>query len=188
MSPITHLLASWLVAETAPGLVRRDRILIVCAGVVPDADGLGAIAELATRDSEHPLLWFSRYHHLLHDLGFFLLVGAAVISLARNRGLTLLLAALAFHLHMLCDLLGGRGPDGSQWPIPYLAPFSDTLQLTWKGQWALNAWPNILLTVALLSMTLYLAWKRGRSPVSLFSEGGDRVFVGALRHRFPGAP
>jgi len=31
----------------------------------PDLDGLGIIPELLTRNSSHPLLWFSLYHHSL---------------------------------------------------------------------------------------------------------------------------
>jgi inner membrane protein len=185
VNPVTHLLASWLVAEAVPGLGDRDRFLIVVAGVIPDVDGMGAFVELATRDSAHPLLWFSEYHHSLHNAGLLLLVGAAVLILAQRRWTTLALAAFTFHLHLAFDVLGGRGPDGSQWPISYLAPFSGALQLMWRGQWALNAWPNILLTVILLAVTLGLAWDRGRSPVGLFSKKADGIFVGALRQRFP---
>jgi inner membrane protein len=185
LSPITHALASWVLAETVPSLTRRDRALVVVAGVIPDLDGLGAIAEMATWNSDHPLLWFSEYHHALHNLGFFLLVAAAVCLLARGRWATLLLSALAFHLHLLCDIAGGRGPDGSQWPVPYLSPLPASPQLAWGGQWALNAWQNVLLTVLLLAATLALAWRRGRSPVGLFSPKADAAFVGALRRRFP---
>jgi hypothetical protein len=42
MSPITHLLASWIVAaKTTDNL--RDRRLVTLAGVAPDLDGLGII-------------------------------------------------------------------------------------------------------------------------------------------------
>ena len=187
MNPVTHLLASWLVAETVPGLGDRDRFLVVAAGVIPDVDGIGAFVELATRDSEHPLLWFSEFHHSLHNVGLLIVACAAVLLFARRRWITLPLAVIAFHLHLVFDILGGRGPDGSQWPIPYLAPFSGAVQLVWRGQWALNAWPNILLTLVLVAATLGLAWNRGRSPVGLFSKKADRIFVEALRNRFPRA-
>jgi hypothetical protein len=88
-------------------------------------------------------------------------------------------------LHLLGDLVGARGPDGDQWPIPYLLPFSNHLQLIWAGQWALNAWQNMTLTAALLLLTWVLAWKRGFSPLEMFSTKADRAFVGALRRRFP---
>jgi hypothetical protein len=61
----------------------------------------------------------------------------------------MLLALLSFHIHLLEDVLGSRGPEGYQWPILYLAPFYSSLQLVWRGQRGLNAWPNILLAILL---------------------------------------
>lgn len=63
MSPVTHFLASWVVASF-PRLSRRDVGLVTSAGVAPDLDGLGAIPEVLTRNSEHALDWFTRYHHV----------------------------------------------------------------------------------------------------------------------------
>jgi inner membrane protein len=80
--------------------------------------------------------------------------------------------------------VGARGPDGYQWPIPYLSPFSDVWQLTWSGQWALNAWPNLLLTGLLLALTGYLTWQRGYSPLEPISPRADHVLVSTLRDRF----
>jgi hypothetical protein len=66
-----------------------------------------------------------------------------------------------------------------------LKPFSSALELTWNGQWTLNSWPNVVITVALLLATLWLAWRRGFSPLEMISEKADAVFVAALRQRFP---
>jgi hypothetical protein len=96
-----------------------------------------------------------------------------------------LLALASFHLHLLGDLAGSQGPDGSQWPIPYLFPFSNAWQLTWRGQWALDAWPNYLVTLIALAATFFLAWQRGFSPLEMFSGAADRTFVLARRRRFP---
>ena len=187
MSPVTHLLAGWLVASAA-NLNRRERALVTVAGVIPDLDGLGLIAEVATRHSARPLTWWSDYHHVLgHNLGFALLVSAAAFVVARRRWTTAALVCLSFHLHLLGDLVGARGPDGHQWPIPYLLPFSDAWNLVWSGQWALNGWPNLLLTALGLGITLRLAWQRGYSPLELISSRADRALVGALRRRFPNA-
>ncbi len=96
-----------------------------------------------TRSSERPLLWWSEYHHVLaHNLGFGLLVTIVSFLLAKQKAKAATLAAISFHLHLLADLVGARGPDGYQWPLPYLLPFSDAWQWTWTGQWELNAWPN----------------------------------------------
>jgi inner membrane protein len=184
MSPVTHFLSGWVLANCVQ-LDSRDRAIVTLAWVVPDIDGLGIAAELLTRNSAHPLLWFSYYHHSLHNLAFALVVAVVAAALAKERWKTSLLAFVSFHLHLLEDLVGSRGPDGYQWPIPYLAPFSHSLQLSWRGEWRLDAWQNIVITVALLSVTMWLAWRRGFSPLEMISEKVDKVFVMALRQRIP---
>ncbi|MGH7644071.1 MAG: metal-dependent hydrolase [Gemmatimonadales bacterium] len=136
----THFFAGWLVG-VAPELGRRERALITLAGVAPDLDGVGLVAETLTADSAHPLPWYSLYHHVLgHNLGFALLVAVTSALVATRRARTAMLALASFHLHLLLDLAGSRGTDGEQWPIPYLLPFSRALELTWSGQWTLGAW------------------------------------------------
>ena len=188
MSPITHFLAGWMLANVS---VRpRDRALIALAGVAPDLDGLGIVPEVLTAKSAHPLMWFSEYHHLLgHNIGFALVTTIAAFFLSGRRWKTAALVFLSFHLHLFCDLIGARGPDGYQWPIPYLLPFSHKWDLSWSGQWMLNAWPNFAITFVLLGTTFYLAWKRGFSPLEIFSSRADAAFVNALRQRFrPATP
>ena len=185
MSPLSHLFIGWLVAETAPSLSRRERALVTFSGVIPDIDGAGVIVELLTRDTSHPLLWFSEYHHTLHGLLFSVLVALAVASFSKKRLTVFALSELAFHIHLLCDLAGARGPDGVQWPIPYLFPFGAVAMLSWKHQWYLNAWPNFLITGIAMFTTAWLARARGYSIVSIFSEKADAAFVAALRNRFP---
>jgi len=184
MSPVTHFLSGWVLANCFK-LDRRDRAIVTLACVVPDIDGLGIIPEILTGNSAHPLLWFSLYHHSLHNLAFALVVAAVAFAIADRKPATGLLALLSFHVHLFEDLLGSRGPDGDQWPIPYLAPFSQAPQLTWSGQWGLNAWPNVVLTVILLLMTFWLSWRKGFSPLEMVSAKADAAFVGALRRRFP---
>ena len=187
MNPVTHLLVGWTVANTTT-LTQRERALVAIAGIVPDVDGFGIVTDLLTRNSEHPLELWGRFHHVLaHNLGFGLGVGVAAFALSRRRWVTASLALLSFHLHLAGDLVGARGPDGDQWPIPYLSPYSQDWQLTWTGQWALNAWPNFVITGALLLLAFYLAWRRAFSPLELVSSRADRAFVKTLRDRF-GAP
>lgn len=163
----------------------RDRALIMLAGVAPDLDGLGIIPEVLTAHSSHPLPWFTEYHHILgHNIGFAIAVTIAIYLLTRSWK-SALLGALSFHLHLFCDVIGARGPDGFSWPIPYLLPFSQAWQWEWSGQWALNAWPNFLITGVLLISTFYLAAKRGFSPLEYLSARADNAFVKTLRTRFP---
>lgn len=183
MNPVTHFLVSWGVASVA-ALDRRDRAIVTLAGIAPDLDGLGAIPELITRNSAHPLDWFSRYHHVLgHNVGFALVVTGASFVLATRRWKAAALACVTFHLHLLCDVMGARGPDGDQWPIAYLLPFSRVWDWRWRGQWPLNAWQNFAITGAALALTFYLAWTRGYSPLEMVSRKADAAFVAALRQR-----
>ena len=61
MNPISHLLTGWVVANTAD-LTTRDRVVVTLAGVAPDIDGLGVVAEILTENTTSPLLWYSKYH------------------------------------------------------------------------------------------------------------------------------
>jgi hypothetical protein len=184
MSPVTHFMAGWIVANSCD-LNRRDRAIVTVAGVVPDLDSLGIIADQLTRGWQQPLTWFSDYHHVLaHNIGAGFIVTIVALLLSARRFAAAALAFLSFHVHLLCDLAGSRGPDGYQWPIHYVYPFSRGFELTWSGQWELNAWPNFLITALLVAMTLYLAWSRGFSPVEIFSVRADRSIVKTLRRRF----
>ena len=83
MSPVTHFLTGWAVAHAAD-LGRRDQALVTLSVVVPDVDGLGIVAEMLTRNSAHPLLWFSHYHHSLHNLAFAVVIAASSSKLVPN--------------------------------------------------------------------------------------------------------
>jgi hypothetical protein len=176
----------WIVANSAPSLTKRERAMVTWASVVPDVDGLGIIAEKLTQNSAHPLNWWSEYHHVLgHTIGFAIAVTILAAIFAEQKLATASLVFISFHLHSIGDLVGARGPDGDQWPIPYLLPFSHRWQLTWSGQWALNAWPNFLITGALIAGALVLARRRGFSPLEMFSQRLDAAVVASLRNRFP---
>lgn len=184
MSPVTHLLAGWLLANTSKNLSRKERAFITLAGVVPDLDGLGLIAELATRNTDHPLLWWTEYHHVLgHNVLCSLIAALLCAFFAKRRMLTFLLVIASFNLHVFCDLIGARGPDGDQWAIYYFYPFSD-YALTWSGQWELNAWQNFVITIGALLLTFRIAYKRGFSPIEIISQKADAIFVQTVRKRF----
>ncbi len=184
MSPVTHFLTGWAAANTVT-LGRRDRLLVTLSGIAPDFDALGIVGNLATRGSENPVYWWEEYHHVLgHNLGFALALTIVTLLAAKRRLTAALLVFASVHIHLLADLVGARGPEGYQWPIPYLQPFSGAWNLTWEGQWFLNAWPNFLITGTLLVLTLYMAWQKGFSPLGLVSQRTDRSVVEALRGRF----
>jgi len=185
MNVVTHALFGWAFASVAPGLSRREKSWLVGAAVAPDLDGLGIVAELATRSSASPLLWWSQYHHLLaHNLLFAVLL-SLLAATATRRALVAGLVFLSVHLHFLCDLVGSRGPDGYQWPLHYLWPLREWPALVLGWQWRLNAWPNIAISVVLLSYVFWAARRTGDSPLSLVSVRMNEHFVAALRRRFP---
>ncbi len=180
----THLLVSWTVANIKQ-LEKRDRGLVTLGGIIPDIDAAGLFIGLIIGEKEAAFRWHTHYHHVLtHNLFLAILISISALFMARQRLITSLLTFFSFHLHILGDLVGSRGPDGYQWPISYLFPLTDSWQLIWHGQWELNAWPNILITIILLSWTIYLAWKRGYSPVEFLSPSADKTFAKELQKRF----
>lgn len=183
MNPVTHFLAGWAVGLPVD-LSRRDRGLVVLASLAPDVDGLPIFIDLAQGRNTYSLELWSRFHHSAHNVLFAATFSLACLLAARRRYATAALAFAAIHVHYICDIVGSRGPDGYQWPIPYLAPFSDSWQLAVTWQWAFNAWPDLFITSVLLAITLYAAWARGFSPAALFSLRADQAFVVTLRSRF----
>ena len=186
MSPITHLLLSWSGASSF-AFDRKDRALVTVAGIAPDLDGIGLLWDLTSRQAGQPLALWSRFHHILgHNIAFGLFLVMVTFFCATRRVAACLAVLALFHLHLLCDLLGSRGPD-EIWSIPYLLPFSHAGDLVWSKQWPLNSWQNFVITIGALGYVFYQGWKRGISPLELVSLRANEAFVGALRERF-GAP
>jgi inner membrane protein len=183
MSPLTHLLASWIVAaKTTDNL--RDRRLVTLAGVAPDLDGLGLVADYFHGAFESgKFYYYPTYHHWLsHGLPAAVVCSLLMAALARRRWSVFWLALLTFHLHLLCDLAGSRGPDKDDlWPIFYFGPLSQHPMWIWKYQWPLDGWQNRVITLALFVWSLWLAVKMGDSFLGVFNRRCDRVFVGVLR-------
>ena len=184
MSPETHLLASWIIAAKTTDNPRDCR-LVTLAGILPDADGLGLIVDLAggvvrlqaDRSSTSSIIITS----CTAQLGG-ILIAALLACFARRRWRVALLALLVFHLHLLCDFVGSRGPSPEDlWPIFYLGPFDKDPMWVWKGQWRLDSWINRYLTVALFLWALWLPVRLGYSVVGVFNRRADQVFVGVLR-------
>lgn len=183
MSPITHLLASWIIAAKTTDNPRDCR-LVTLAGILPDADGLGLLIDLPNRLFRHKEAFFyPQYHHwLLHGALGAVLIAGLLACFARQHWRVALLALIVFHLHLLCDLVGSRGPSPNDlWPIFYLGPFSTHPMWTWHGQWRLDGWQNRVITVTLLLWALWLASRRNDSLVGVFSRRADAIFVGVLR-------
>ncbi len=184
MTPITHLLASWSVAD-ALRLKGRDQVLLTWCGVLPDADGLGLLIDGGNRLLGRSDIWhyYSVYHHSpLHGLFAAVAIPLAMCLFAANRVRVFTVGFLAVHLHFLCDIVGSRGPSANDlWPLPYFAPFSQEWTIRWAGQWRLDGWFNVVFTLVLMGFALYRAIHSGYSPVSVFSTELDRVFAKKIR-------
>jgi hypothetical protein len=164
----------------------RDRKLVTLAGVAPDIDGLGAVADVIISwcsGKECTFHYYQQYHHiLLHGWP-----GAVVVSLlftffAREHWRVLLLCLLTYHLHLLCDLVGSRGPTvGDLWPICYSEPVFRHPIWFWKHQWRLDGWQNQSIFVVIFLASLWVAVRKGYSFVEVFSERLDAGFVKVLR-------
>ncbi len=185
MSPLTHFIGSWLVASVTVNNA-RDRRLVTLAGIIPDADGVGMVVDvvksLVTRQ-ELTFQYYQRFHHLwLHGWPGALLVALLLGSFGRQRLRVGLWCLVVFHLHLLCDLAGSRGPSSADlWPICYGEPLFRHPIWFWKGQWKLDGWQNQSISVVLFALMLWVAAKRGYSCVEVFSSRLDTVFVGTLQ-------
>jgi hypothetical protein len=180
MNLITHALAGWSIGARF-SRNPKEISFIALSSVVPDLDGAGAIVDLINGSEA---IWFSEYHHRYgHSLLFslFLVLVVFVVS-KRNLRLTGWCGAV-FYLHLFCDLIGARGPDGYQWPIFFFYPFLPH-GLVWSGQWEINAWPNILITVVLILDFFLQTLRLGFSPIGLLSKKADAALLMTLKKRF----
>lgn len=185
MSPVVHLIGNWLVASATTNNP-RDRKLVTLAGVLPDADGLGVIPDVVgswISGKECTFQYYQSYHHsLLHGWPGAIVVSILLTIFARQRWRVLLLCLFTFHLHLLCDLLGSRGPDaGDLWPICYSEPLFRHPIWFWKYQWQLDGWQNKTIFLAVFGAVLLVAVRKGCSFVEIFSSRADAVVVPVLR-------
>jgi hypothetical protein len=184
MSPLTHLLASWIIAAKTTDNPRDCR-LVTLAGILPDADGLGLVVDMVNNQLRHTdtYFYYPEYHHwLMHGAFGAVLTAGFLAGFARRRWRVALLALVVCHLHLLCDLVGSRGPSPEDlWPIFYLGPFSRHGMWLWHGQWALDGWQNRIIGVVLLVWALWLAAGRDDTFVGVFNRRADKTFSGVLQ-------
>ena len=88
MSPIAHLIGSWLVAAATMDNP-RDRRLVTLAGILPDADGLGMVADVTKHlvtGQELNFLYYQKFHHFwLHGWPGALLIAGILASFTNQR-------------------------------------------------------------------------------------------------------
>lgn len=171
MFPVTHGMIGWLTGQSLEN--RRDRILVTAASVIPDFDGAGIVVSLD---------YYAKYHHVLGHNIFFGLIFAALaykFSIEKKKGAVL--ALVAFHSHILGDLLG----SGLGWGIPFFWPvYGKVFEFVPPFQWELDSWQNILTTAICLIGIIYFAIKKKRTIVEVFSVKADAKVVEVFRKWF----
>ena len=185
MSPAAHFIGSWLVG-VAMADNPRDRRLITLAGMLPDVDGLGMVADVARAaisGQELNFEYYHRFHHLwCHGWPAALVFTGVLVGFARKRWRVAAGCLIAFHLHLLCDLLGSRGPSTADlWPICYSEPLFRHPIWFLKSQWRLDGWQNAVIFLGLLGLALWVTISRGVSFAEMFGSRVDRIFVGVVR-------
>jgi hypothetical protein len=162
-----HLAISWLIGHRLPE--RRDRRLVAWSGLAPDLDALSLLGGAAA---------YSEYHHVLTHGVVAAVVGTAIgTACARERWKVLLLSLLAFHVHLVCDLLG----SGRDWPIVYFYPFNRHEYYTPFG-WPLASPQNALVWRAAVALTVWIGVTRGRTFAEAFLPAhADATVAGTLR-------
>ena len=168
MSPTVHAELSWLTAQRLP--TRRDRLLVVGAGLAPDLDGLTL---LAGQDA------YEAYHHVIfHGYVGAIITTVLCAAFAKQRLGVAALACVCFHLHLICDLAG----SGLGWPIHYYWPTSDRVWW-WSGGWELASWQNGVIALAVTLACFATAIPLRRTFFEVVSARLDVKVVEAIRRR-----
>jgi inner membrane protein len=186
MTPGAHLLASWLTAY-GTGANPRERRIISLVGIAPDLDGFGWLIDKVNNLFGNQSFWYEEFHHILgHNLvASFVMAWLAARLSGGRRVYVFVLSLVVFHLHIACDVLGSRGPDGYQWPIYYLMPFDSKFGLVLSWQWELNSWQNSVIIVGMLTVVGIIGWRKRCSFVEVISAKLEHAFFEMLNRRWP---
>ena len=152
--------------------------MVALAGLAPDLDGVGYLIDRYNGFNGVDSFFYAQYHHIVgHNLVASVVIAGCAAFFSKTRRATVFAASiLVTQLHFLCDVLGSRGPDGYQWPIPYLYPFSESAQLVWSGQWELSAWQNTVITLGMLAVCAAWSIRQRYSFIEVISGWLDREF------------
>ena len=199
MNPLTHLLASWIIAaKTTDNL--RDRRLVTLAGVAPDLDGLGHSRGLRQR----------RIHQRKISITIPIpphvgrtgcrrrsCVPLLMAALARRRWRVLWLSFLTFHLHLLCDLDGFARP-GQRRPLAHLlfraveAASGVGLEII-NGRWTpgktgLSRWCSLVGRCGSLSRWAIHSWASSIAASTAFSSVFSKSGMANIGRQLPLSP
>lgn len=138
------------------------------AASAPDVDGLGILVS-----QEH---YWALHHKLGHNLFFFALLALALSALGPNRIKSFLIYFALGWSHFALDYLG----SGPGWALYPLWPVSE-VWVAWASAWPFYSPQNIGAAMALLAMTLGIAFDARRTPLEWFMPRLDAKLVALLR-------
>lgn len=155
---------------------RENRIAVSVSGIAPDVDGIGLLIDVGLRVFNVQTHYWGAWHHKLHALPFCIVICCLVtVFVKAQRVLTFVIAFILFNVHVFCDLIGSKGPDGFQWPIPYFYPFKAEVSFVWSGQWALNGWQNILISAISVFAVWFFIKSKETTPLEIVSKRLDGI-------------
>jgi hypothetical protein len=167
----THILSGWCIGNYL-SLTARQRLLCMIAASIPDLDGLSILGGQNA--------YWDYHHRLCHNLPFGVLA-CVVLALFSHRRLFMCVIYLTlFHLHLVMDYFG----SGPGWGIYYFWPFSSWVADNRHVSWEFYSWQNITIAAVLVSWTILIAVRQGRTPLEALMPRLDRQLVDWLRRRF----
>ena len=163
MTPPSHLLSGWCIANLAD-FTSRERFICMIIAIIPDLDGLGLIISQEA---------YLNYHHMVgHNLIFGLLISVLLCLLSEKKLKVFVLYISMFHVHLFMDYLG----SGTEWTIVYFWPISNWYLYNSYG-WELNSWQNSIITLFLIGFTLLIVAFKRRTPIEfIFPKLEKRIF------------
>lgn len=171
MSPLIHLIATWILAVIFLSKL-NDRRIVVLAGIISDIDGFFI---LFSQDL------FLKYHHSFAHSLIFGIPFILILSLfASNKFRTRIISLLAFSLHLALDIIG------TNWPINPLYPiFNINLSIYPLLSIELIYW--IIDPIFAVIIFIVMAWmiiKKEKSPVEFISSKLDKIITGFFIYPF----
>lgn len=172
----SHTLSGWCVGRHF-NISAKERLFAMLAASFPDLDALSAIFFGEIQLEGWKVIaggpHYQTTHHILgHNLFAAILFSLILIFFSRRELSIFLIYFGAYHLHLLCDLLG----SGAGWGVRYFWPMSDhSFEVTWG--WDLNSWPNMLALFVLLAWMLWLIRRYQTTPLECIVPKMDKKLV-----------
>ena len=165
----SHVLSGWCLGNYL-NVGPRERLFCMIAAGCADLD---AVSRLAGQEA------YWDYHHVVgHNLLVGLVAAGVLAALSRYRFKGFLAYLGLFHMHLLMDLFG----SGPKWTVAYLWPLS-SWTLGTRHAWEFYSWQNISFAALLVAWTVWIVFRRKRTPLEALMPSLDRKLVALTQRR-----